>query len=97
MEYLSGALGACTSITLRMYLNRKGWPADRISVDVLHSKSETADENGWRQDIFERVIKVEGNLSDEQKSRLVEIANKCPVHKTLGHASEIETRLKLNP
>ena len=97
MEYLSGALGACTSITLRMYLNRKGWPVDQINVDVIHTKAETPDETGWKQDRFERLLSVKGDLTDEQKSKLIDIANKCPVHKSLHHASVIETRLKLDP
>ena len=93
-EYLSAALGACTSITLRMYLNRKGWSADNIKVNVTHSKAEFTDEDGRNPDVFTRELHVEGKLSSEQRDKLIEIANKCPVHKTLNHASIIETRLK---
>jgi len=93
-EYLSAALGACTSITLRMYLNRKGWSVDNIKVNVTHYKAEFTDENGRNPDVFTLELHVEGKLSSEQRDKLIEIANKCPVHKTLNHASIIETRLK---
>lgn len=93
-EYLSAALGACTTITLRMYANRKKWNVDGISVDVSHKKAETADDTGWKQDIFTRELSVSGALEEEQTSRLVEIAEKCPVHRMLTHASMVETKLK---
>lgn len=92
-EYLSAALGACTSITLRMYLERKGWPVEHISVNVKHRKSDEADANGWKPDIFTRELNVRGNLTEDQRGRLVEIANKCPVHKTLHRSAVIETEL----
>lgn len=93
-EYLSAALAACTSITLRMYLNRKKWPADHISVDVSFTRAEQADENGWHPVTFKRELNVTGALSEDQKDRLIEIANKCPVHKILHHPSEIVTVLR---
>ncbi|HBH88993.1 MAG TPA: osmotically inducible protein C, partial [Hyphomonadaceae bacterium] len=92
-EYLSAALGACTSITLRMYLERKGWPVEHISVNVKHRKSDEPDANGWKPDIFTRELNVRGNLTEDQRGRLVEIANKCPVHKTLHRSAVIETEL----
>ena len=92
-ELMSAALGACTSITLRMYLERKGWPVSSISVDVHHRKADDADETGWKADIFTRTLKVEGDLTADQRDRLIEIANKCPVHKSLHRTAVIETEL----
>ncbi|MCF6443387.1 bifunctional alpha/beta hydrolase/OsmC family protein [Nereida sp. MMG025] len=94
--FLAAGLGACTSMTIRMYARRKGWPLDHIFVDVTHDKmhaqdSETA--TGVRIDNFRREIHLHGDLSAEQRQRLLEIADKCPVHKTLEHSSRIETVL----
>lgn len=92
--YMSAALGACTSMTIRMYARRKGWPLDGISVDVSHDKmhaqvSGTLD----KVDGFKRVITLKGKLDESQRKRLLEIADKCPVHKTLERSSSIETVL----
>ncbi|MDJ1009521.1 MAG: bifunctional alpha/beta hydrolase/OsmC family protein [Paracoccaceae bacterium] len=93
---LSSALGACTSMTVRMYARRKGWPLRHISVDVTHDKvhaqdAETATE--LRIDKFHRVIRLEGTLDEAQTARLLEIADKCPVHKTLEAGAEVTTEL----
>ena len=92
-EFISAGLGACTSITLRMYLNRKNWPVDHIRVNVTHSKEDPENGSDRQKDVFTRELQVTGDLSEDQRSRLVEIANKCPVHKTLHNASEIRTHL----
>lgn len=89
-QLLSAALAACTTITLRMYADRKGWTLGRISTRVTHAKSDAGDD-GPARDVFTRAISVEGDLSGEQTEKLVEIANKCPVHRTLERSSRIET------
>ncbi|MEO1027843.1 MAG: bifunctional alpha/beta hydrolase/OsmC family protein [Pseudomonadota bacterium] len=89
-DYLKASLAACTSITLRMYTQRKGWDIGPITVDVTHEKTENA-ETGDKEDVFERNISVAGKVTDEQKAKLIEIADKCPVHKTLKSASQIRT------
>ncbi|MEO1733020.1 MAG: alpha/beta fold hydrolase, partial [Pseudomonadota bacterium] len=94
--FVSAGLGACTSMTIRMYARRKGWPLTHVSVDVSHNKvhaqdAEPGTEN--RIDQFTRLIRLEGNLSAEQRDRLLEIADKCPVHRTLERSSKIATEL----
>lgn len=94
--FLSAGLGACTSMTLRMYARRKGWPLDHVSVDVSHDKvhaQDAAGNGGVRIDTFRREIKLTGDLDDEQRARLLEIADKCPVHRTLEHGAKVETVL----
>ena len=96
-EYVSAGLGACTSMTLRMYANRKKWPLAHVSVAVTHTKDyaedcEHCDDGKSRKiDIFSRAITIEGELDDDQRQRLMEIADRCPVHKTLKETSEIRT------
>lgn len=90
-EYLCASLGSCTAITLRMYAGRKKWNVENISVTVTHSLRKTTD--GQTQNVFNRVLNVAGELDDAARGRLVEIANKCPVHKILEHGNLIETRL----
>jgi putative redox protein len=93
--FLSAGLGACTSMTIRMYARRKGWPLDDVSVDVCHDKVHAQDaESGGtaKADKFTRVIRLEGDLDDEQRARLIEIADKCPVHRTLTRSSEVVTK-----
>ncbi len=94
--YLAAGLGACTSMTIRMYARRKGWPLDHVWVDVTHDKVHAQDaENGGTKkvDTFRREIHLEGPLDGEQRQRLLEIADKCPVHRTLEQSSVVETRL----
>lgn len=80
-DLLLAALGSCTSMTLRMYARQKNWPVGKISVQLTHHKETDAE--GKKKDIITRVITLEGSLDDAQKARLLEIANKCPVHRTL--------------
>ncbi|MEM9716246.1 MAG: bifunctional alpha/beta hydrolase/OsmC family protein [Pseudomonadota bacterium] len=87
-NFLSAGLAACTSMTMRMYARRKGWPVDHIAVDVIHDKihaSEcaTCETSNGKIDQFRRVITIEGDLTEDQRTRLLEIADKCPVHRTL--------------
>ena len=91
---VSAGLGACTSMTIRMYARRKGWPLETVAVDVDHGKCHAADSaNGDKIDCFTRTIHLTGNLDAEQRERLLEIADKCPVHKTLERTNEIKTML----
>ncbi len=96
---LLAALGACTSITLRMYAERKKWPLRHVAVRLRHSKSHAkdcagCDEKPVKIDHIEREIELTGDLSDEQRQRLLAIANKCPVHETLMRANEVVTTLR---
>jgi len=96
---LMSALGACTAITLRMYADRKQWPLDAVEVRLRHAKIH-AGEGGasgkgtGELDRFDIVIGLRGALDAEQRRRLVEIADKCPVHKTLLKEVMINTRLE---
>ena len=93
--FLSAGLGACTSMTIRMYARRKDWPLKHVWVDVKHDSMHAQDADGGfsKIDTFVREIHLEGDLDDAQRHRLLEIADKCPVHKTLESSAEIETRL----
>ena len=93
---LAAGLGACTSMTLRMYARRKGWPLHHVSVDVSHDKVHAQDAGtptAANIDLFRRRITVTGDLSADQRQKLLEIADKCPVHKTLEASSRVETEL----
>lgn len=97
-DLLTASLGACTSMTLRMYANRKKWPLDAVSVHLKYRKIHARDcehcetEEG-KIDHIEREITLEGNLEEEQRDRLLEIANRCPVHRTLHSEIHVESRL----
>ncbi|MDY0008598.1 MAG: OsmC family protein [Bdellovibrionales bacterium] len=91
-ELLLAALGSCTSITIRMYAERKGWALDKVSVKLTHHRED--DMGNAVIDIITRDITLEGNLDAEQRARLLEIANKCPVHKTLGNNPRFQSRLE---
>ncbi len=88
VELLAGALASCTSITLRMYADRKEWNIDEIKVDVQFSRDSITNSSS-----FERLISYVGDLEEAQKNRLLAIANACPVHKTLSGTIAIETKL----
>ncbi len=94
--FVSSGLGACTSMTIRMYARRKKWPLTSVSVDVCHNKVHAQDAglNGnAKVDLFRRKIRLEGPLDQVQRNRLLEIADKCPVHRTLEGSAHITTEL----
>lgn len=91
-EYLLAGLGACTAMTLRMYAARKAWPLEKVAVELRHDKIITPSGVG-KIDRFERVIRLTGPLTSEQTSRLLEVADKCPVSQTLQHPSIVLSRL----
>ena len=94
---ISAGLGACTSMTIRMYARRRKWPLAHVTVDISHDKVHAQDadrEQGGRIDRFRRVITLSGDLDEEQRAKLLEIADKCPVHRTLERTSEVETVLR---
>jgi putative redox protein len=91
-DLLSAALGACTAMTVRLYAEHKAWPLTSIRVRVVHRREALE-----AQDRFAREIVLEGDLSPEQRRRLVEIAEHCPVHRTLERGSRIGTVLAEAP
>ncbi|MCG3266433.1 bifunctional alpha/beta hydrolase/OsmC family protein [Yoonia sp. I 8.24] len=93
--FVAAGLGACTSMTIRMYARRKKWPLDGVRVDVSHAKEHAADaaEPGAKIDHFDRHITLTGDLSEDQRARLLEIADKCPVHRSLERTNVITTQL----
>ncbi|CAN5231569.1 bifunctional alpha/beta hydrolase/OsmC family protein [soil metagenome] len=98
-DLLVAALGACTGMTLRMYAERKGWPLEEAVVRLRHRKVHAADEERCeaqdaRLDQIERELQLAGPLDDEQRERLMEIADRCPVHRTLTAGVRVKTRLE---
>lgn len=99
-DLLSAALASCTSMTLKMYATRRSLPLESVTVRVRHDKLHIEDcadceSESSRVDEFRREISLEGDLDDAQRQRLLEIAEKCPVHRTLQ--SEIRIRTALAP
>lgn len=89
-DFLMAGLGACTSMTLRMYAERKELPLTGIKVTLSHEKIEV---DGKPRDRIKREIALEGELSDSQRQRLLEIAGKCPVHRALSQSMLLECAL----
>jgi putative redox protein len=87
-ELLASSLAACTSITLRMYADRKKLDLEKVEVNILLKKDATQNITN-----IEREIKLFGNLTDEQKNHLIEIADQCPIHKVLTNPIYIKTAL----
>jgi putative redox protein len=97
-DLLCAALGACTTMTLRLYANQKKWPLIRVSVRLSHDKIHAKDcaeceTKEGHIDRIERHITLEGPLDEAQRARLLEIANRCPVHRTLHSEIQITTDL----
>jgi putative redox protein len=98
-DLLVSALGACTGMTIRMYADRKKLPLDAVTVRLKHSKVHAQDcqdceEPGSKIDFIEREIELQGDLDQSVRQRLLEIANRCPVHRTLESRSKIASKLK---
>jgi putative redox protein len=96
-DFVLAGLGACTSMTMRMYADRKALPLERVTVTLKHSKIHAEDcaeceTNAGMLDQIDRVISIEGALDAEQREKLMEIADKCPVHRTLTSEIHIVTR-----
>ncbi|KIC43095.1 osmotically inducible protein C [Ruegeria sp. ANG-R] len=94
--FVSSGLGACTSMTIRMYARRKKWPLTGITVDVCHDKVHAQDAglaSDGKVDQFRRKIRLQGPLDADQRAKLLEIADKCPVHRTLEGSAHITTEL----
>jgi putative redox protein len=96
-DLLLAGLGACTSMTMRMYADRKALPLDRVTVTLQHNKIHAEDcaeceTKAGMLDLIDRVISIEGALDADQRKRLMEIADKCPVHRTLTSEVRIATR-----
>ena len=97
-EYLGTALGSCTSMTLNGYARRKGLDVSQVSVHVTHSRihaqdCEACEKQGGKVDQFSREITITGNITEEQRQRMMQIADLCPVHKTLENEIHIKTSL----
>jgi putative redox protein len=84
-DLLAAALGACTALTVTMYARRKGYKLDDVNVQISHAKQDSSY-------VFNRRIHYLGELSGEERARLTDIANKCPVHKTLLGKIQIVTK-----
>lgn len=89
-EFLASGLGACTAMTIRMYANLKKWDLKGVNVNVTHRKEE-AEDGKSKVDVFSREIEFIGDFEEKQYERMLIIADKCPVHKTLSASSKIET------
>ena len=87
-DLLAAALGACKTMTVRLYANRKGWPLERVQVAVRHSRADLQ-----ARDVFEADVTLEGALDEAQRTRLLEIAERCPVHMTLTRGADVRTVL----
>lgn len=94
-ELLMASLGACTSMTIRMYANHKGWPLDAVEVKLQHQKIHEDDGAGGTRavDQLTRTVNVRGALTQEQRDRLLDVANKCPVYRTLTGQLRVSSSL----
>ncbi|MFY9554399.1 MAG: OsmC family protein [Blastocatellia bacterium] len=95
---LLASLGACTAMTLQLYAKRKEWPLEKVEVSLRHSRIHDEDcaecvSTQGKIDRIERYISITGTLTDDQKARLLEIAERCPVHKTLTSGTSIKSYL----
>ncbi|PWL30674.1 bifunctional alpha/beta hydrolase/OsmC family protein [uncultured Roseivirga sp.] len=97
-DLLVSSLGACTAMTIRMYAKHKKWPLDEVKVHLSREKrhSEDAEDLGEHSkiEVIDRYVELSGDLTEEQRERILEIADKCPVHKTLTNGLTVHTKLK---
>lgn len=98
-EFIGSGLGACTAMTIKMYSDRKGWPLEEVKVHLSYDSNyledcEQCESEDRKIGKFERIVELRGDLDKDQRQRLLQIAEKCPVHKTLHQGVSIETRLK---
>jgi putative redox protein len=96
-EMLLAGLGACTAMTLRIYADRRKWPLERARVTLQHRKVHAqdcvdCDKRDAKMDVIDRIIFLEGQLDEEQRAKLIEIAERCPVHQTLKGKIQVNTR-----
>jgi putative redox protein len=97
-DLLLASLGTCTAMTLRLYAERKGWPLEDVSVQLVHDRVHADDSRDCKKvpcriDRIERTVNLDGPLTNDQRQRLLEIAERCPVHRTLMGEKRIDTRL----
>ena len=97
-ELVSAGLSACTAMTVQMYVRRKGWPLENIEVHTSYGKEhatdcENCESDNAKIDTFNREIKLTGELDEKQIARILQIADKCPVHKTLHNETQVITKL----
>ena len=96
-EMLLAGLGACTAMTLRIYADKRSWPLERAHISLRHRKVHAqdcvdCDTKPARMDVVDRIITLEGALTEEQRAKLLEIAERCPVHQTLQGKIQVNTR-----
>jgi len=97
-EMLLAALGSCTAMTLRLYADRRQWPLERVRVTLQHRKVHAQDcaeceRKPTKMDVVDRIIALEGPLTEEQRAKLLDIAERCPVHQTLRGPIQVNTRV----
>ncbi|MDB4542823.1 bifunctional alpha/beta hydrolase/OsmC family protein [bacterium] len=97
-EHLLAALGACTAMTLRMYASRKKLPLEHVKIELQHNRNyledcEGCEDNPTQIEVLERQIELRGDLSDTERERLLEIADRCPVHRSLHNHLQVRTSL----
>ena len=96
-ELLAGSLSACTAMTIQMYAKRKGWAIANVQVHTSYSRTyakdcvSCEDDPSNKIDTFTRIIKLEADLDEKQRARILQIADKCPVHKTLHNDTQVLT------
>lgn len=97
-DLLLMSLGTCTVMTVKMYANRKGWPVGDLYMELRHNKShvedcKTCEDPSSKIDVIEKELIIKGNITDEQKDKLLEISKKCPVHRSLLNEIRIESSI----
>ena len=98
-DLILAALGSCTSMTIGLYARKRGWPVEKISVSLWHTKIHAKDcddceTKDGKIDRIEMEVHLDGGLTDEQRAKLVEVAGKCPVHQTLTSEINIKTQFR---